>query len=601
MSGGGRSGRTLAEVRRFLAEWASRMKPVYMAVSLPDTFAYPEESPRVRFLRQRVLPLCEERGVPLSLMIGVRYQVNPAAAAGGGRRGQSGSAGTGTPVRRFPRQSFPYQRAEPRKSARTLRLCAQIRNLMPFGCWWFLNNPSVVEEMTRERLEMLGASFIPQHSDARVLEQVIYKWRNTRRTLTPILANSYQLMSEDGRPVTREDIRRDITRMFRGKLRNLYTPFTPMIINTPANNPAAKERLSIFGTKLRWSICGLLFFATTVNYVDRQVLGILKPVLEGTRLEGHRLRRCGVGLSVRLRPDDAVRRPGDGLAGHAAGLRAGGGDLEPGVHEPFAGQYAVSVRGGAVCAGDRGIVEFSGGTRDRSRLVPAGRARFRHRHLQQRVERRRDGGSADGPDCGGALRMALVVSVHRRAGCDLAGAVAELLPPAPAAQAPDYRRAFADQGGPRGRPAIRLKYSQLLTKRAAWAFLFGKFMTDPVWWFYLFWVPGFLHDKYGLDLTHLGLPLFTIYVVADLGSVGGGWLSKGMVARGMQPGLGEEAGDAALRDRGDAGFTDHVHGRQSVADSGADRVWRRRRIRAGPRTCSPFRRTRSRGRQWDRW
>jgi hypothetical protein len=49
-----------------------------------------------------------------------------------------------------------------------------------------------------------------------VLEQVIYKWRNTRRTLTPILANTYQLLAEDGRPVAREDIRRDITRLFRG-------------------------------------------------------------------------------------------------------------------------------------------------------------------------------------------------------------------------------------------------------------------------------------------------------------------------------------------------------------------------------------------------
>ena len=73
----------------------------------------------------------------------------------------------------------------------------------------------VVEEMTRERLEMLGTSFIPQHSDARILEQVIYKWRNTRRTLAPILANCYRLMSEDGRPATRADIHHDINRLFR--------------------------------------------------------------------------------------------------------------------------------------------------------------------------------------------------------------------------------------------------------------------------------------------------------------------------------------------------------------------------------------------------
>src|SRR5207248_4150352 len=57
-------------------------------------------------------------------------------------------------------------------------LCVSARkfnNLMPFGCWWFLNNPSIVSEITRERLELLGSSFIPQHSDASVLEQLIYK------------------------------------------------------------------------------------------------------------------------------------------------------------------------------------------------------------------------------------------------------------------------------------------------------------------------------------------------------------------------------------------------------------------------------------------
>jgi hypothetical protein len=96
-------------------------------------------------------------------------------------------------------------------------LCVYARkfnNLMPFGCWWFLNNPSIVEEITRERIELLGASFIPQHSDARVLEQVIYKWRNTRATLGPILTNAYRLLSRDGRNVTRQDIQRDVDRMF---------------------------------------------------------------------------------------------------------------------------------------------------------------------------------------------------------------------------------------------------------------------------------------------------------------------------------------------------------------------------------------------------
>ena len=69
-------------------------------------------------------------------------------------------------------------------------LCVAARkfsNLMPFGCWWFLNNPSIVSEITRERFELLGQSFIPQHSDARVLEQLIYKWKHARKQIIDAL------------------------------------------------------------------------------------------------------------------------------------------------------------------------------------------------------------------------------------------------------------------------------------------------------------------------------------------------------------------------------------------------------------------------------
>ena len=64
-----------------------------------------------------------------------------------------------------------------------------------------------------------------------------------------------------------------------------------------------------------------------------------------------------------------------------------------------------------------------------------------------------------------------------------------------------------------------MPYPRILGKREAWAFLVGKFLTDPVWWFYLFWLPGFLFKNYGLNLTQLGLPLVAIYVSADVGSV----------------------------------------------------------------------------------
>jgi hypothetical protein len=77
-----------------------------------------------------------------------------------------------------------------------------------------------VEEITRQRFEMLGLSFIPQHSDARVLEQVIYKWRNTRRTLAPLLAERFTLLAQDGRSSTREDIERASARLFQTNFEN---------------------------------------------------------------------------------------------------------------------------------------------------------------------------------------------------------------------------------------------------------------------------------------------------------------------------------------------------------------------------------------------
>ena len=210
------SGKSTEEVRRFLSAWCDRMHPVYMAVSLPDTFAYPEDSTRARFIAKSVLPLCGEKGIPLSLMIGVRYQVNPALQLAGDGTGKADLRAVERLCVEFPDNRFLISVLSRENQHELVVYARKFANLMPFGCWWFLNNPSVVEEITRERLEMLGTSFIPQHSDARVLEQVIYKWRNTRRTLAPILANSYHLLAEDGRGVTREDIRRDVTRLFRG-------------------------------------------------------------------------------------------------------------------------------------------------------------------------------------------------------------------------------------------------------------------------------------------------------------------------------------------------------------------------------------------------
>jgi hypothetical protein len=209
------TGDTASSVRRFLSDCCKGMRPVYMAVSLPDTFEYPEDSVRARLLRECVLPVCLEFDIPLSVMIGVRYQVNPAIRLAGDGAGKADLRSLEHLCREFIQNRFLVSVLSRENQHELCVYARKFRNLLPFGCWWFLNNPSIVEEITRERLEMLGTSFIPQHSDARILEQVIYKWKNTRRTLAPILTNAYRLLNEDGRPVTRADIRRDVERVLR--------------------------------------------------------------------------------------------------------------------------------------------------------------------------------------------------------------------------------------------------------------------------------------------------------------------------------------------------------------------------------------------------
>jgi hypothetical protein len=206
---------TVAEIRRYLADWCTIMKPVYMAVSLSDDFQFPENSVRSQLLKEAVLPACREFAIPLSLMIGVRRQVNPAIRLAGDGGGRADLRAVENLCREFPNNRFLVSLLSRENQHELCVYARKFSNLMPFGCWWFLNNPSIVEEITRERIEMLGMSFIPQHSDARVLEQVVYKWRNTRRTMTPILANSYGLLMADGRAVTREQIRQDLDRLFR--------------------------------------------------------------------------------------------------------------------------------------------------------------------------------------------------------------------------------------------------------------------------------------------------------------------------------------------------------------------------------------------------
>ncbi|HMH00373.1 MAG TPA: MFS transporter, partial [Terriglobales bacterium] len=81
-------------------------------------------------------------------------------------------------------------------------------------------------------------------------------------------------------------------------------------------------------------------------------------------------------------------------------------------------------------------------------------------------------------------------------------------------------------------PIRKIKWISLFPHRQTWAFVMGKFMTDPIWWFYLFWIPDFLQRRHALTLIKIGLPIMVIYLISDVGSIGGGWLSSWLIQRG---------------------------------------------------------------------
>jgi ACS family hexuronate transporter-like MFS transporter len=89
-------------------------------------------------------------------------------------------------------------------------------------------------------------------------------------------------------------------------------------------------------------------------------------------------------------------------------------------------------------------------------------------------------------------------------------------------------------------PSGKIKWLTLLRLRQTWAFLLGKFLVDPIWWFYLFWVPGFLQSQHGVALTGIGVPVMVIYLISDAGSVTGGWVSSALIKRGRSINAGRK-------------------------------------------------------------
>ena len=208
--------KTFGEVRRFFADWTKRMNAGFLMVSLPPEFAYPSKSITSELIEKAVLPHCREFNLPFAIMPGVKRAVNPQLRLAGDGVGLSNLTTIQNLCAQHPDNKFVATVLARENQHELCVLARKFRNLHIFGCWWFTNVPSLIEEMTRMRIELLGLSITPQHSDARVLDQVIYKWTHSRKVIAKVLVEKYSDLAGTGWVVTKAEMERDVRDLFGG-------------------------------------------------------------------------------------------------------------------------------------------------------------------------------------------------------------------------------------------------------------------------------------------------------------------------------------------------------------------------------------------------
>jgi len=200
----------LSTLKQFLQDWVVRMKPLYVACSVQFDADIAGDSLAAKVIREAVLPVCRQFKLPFALMIGVDRQVNPPLRSAGDGVGVADLGGLKRLLQQNPDVKFLSTLLARENQQGLVVLGRKFRNLMPFGCWWFMNNPVLIEETTRMRMEMLGTSFIPQHSDARILEQLLYKWDHSRQIIAKVLIDKYADVLATGWRIERGEIERDV-------------------------------------------------------------------------------------------------------------------------------------------------------------------------------------------------------------------------------------------------------------------------------------------------------------------------------------------------------------------------------------------------------
>jgi ACS family hexuronate transporter-like MFS transporter len=313
------------------------------------------------------------------------------------------------------------------------------------------------------------------------------------------------------------------------------------------------------GGSFRWVICALLFFAATINYIDRQVIGILKPTLQA-EFGWSEIDYADIVFAFQLAYAVGLLMAG-GLMDRLGARRgfvlaivvwslAAMAHAEATVFGPFAAtllsafglSYSASVAGFIVARFALGLGEA--GNFPAAIKVVADWFPKRERAFAT-------GLFNSGTNVGALMTPLIVPWITLTYGWYWAfiatGAIGFLwlLFWIPLYREPEtHPRVNASElayirSDPPD-PTRHIPWRTILPHRQTWAFMIGKFLTDPVWWLYLFWIPDFLNRNHGIDLRLIGPPLVVIYLVADVGSIGGGWLSSALITRGWSVNAGRK-------------------------------------------------------------
>jgi len=286
--------------------------------------------------------------------------------------------------------------------------------------------------------------------------------------------------------------------------------------------------------RYRWVICALLFFATTINYIDRQVLGILATDENFKSQIGWNEAEYGyVNTAFQ--------------AAYAIGLLVVGGLMDRfGTRKGFSVAivfWSVAAMGHALArsAFGFGLARFTLGLGEAGNFPAAIKTVAEWFPKKERALA--TGIFNSGSNVGAIVAPLVVPFIAVTYGWQWAFIITGALGfiwlafwlavyRKPEEHPKLSRAELAHIQSDPLEPTTRIPWARLLPHRQTWAFALGKFLTDPVWWVYLFWLPKFLNTTYGLNITQIGLPLVVIYIVADIGSIGGGWLSSSLIKRG---------------------------------------------------------------------